>query len=220
MNPTARKPTLPQFWINRLVNFRGYMQGIYVLFAQLTLDNWNLVMWDCREEGPQGCTNDAEMNDCGNGGAAAAFFLSFFYIGSYIFTNLIVSIILDSFSFCFGGFDPMLEDEAILQLRRLWNTYDIAVDTVIQRWKWVHFMRDLYCLDNQFGRCQEKFTSMYLVCLYRAATLTTGEQVRTLTTTLNLMWGLNLLGVPCFELLEIRCNSSRTLLPLSMPDAP
>ena len=66
----------------------------------LTGDSWSGVMYGAMVSPHEGCDPspaDGSHTNCGNS-IAIPFFVSFLLIGSFVFLNLIVAIVLDNFS--------------------------------------------------------------------------------------------------------------------------
>ena len=82
--------------------------------------------------GPQECTSNDIIDDCGGLGNLL-YWLSYFVLATYIFANLIISIILDNFAFCFGGLERMIDDNQVRQMKRIWNLYDPKIKRRLPR---------------------------------------------------------------------------------------
>ena len=89
-----------QFHLNRDANFRSFSSSLSIVYRMVTLDDWNKVMRDCAIQ-PPFCTINDNFDNCGSRWAFAYFF-SFFIIGSYVFLNLVIAVILDNFTHTFN----------------------------------------------------------------------------------------------------------------------
>jgi hypothetical protein len=99
--------------INRDANFRSFWSSFIVVFRMFTLDSWNSIMQEIGFNGIDACSTQQSgwwyrsesgtphtcgvLNDCGVETISQLYFFSFYLIGSYLFTNVIVAILLDNF---------------------------------------------------------------------------------------------------------------------------
>jgi len=86
--------------INNNANFETFGGAVLVLFQVLTGDSWSSVMNGLMVGPEEGCDpnpSDGTPTNCGSM-LSIPFFVSFILIGSFIFLNLVVAIVLDSFS--------------------------------------------------------------------------------------------------------------------------
>ena len=87
-------------------NFHSIGEAALLLFQCLTGDGWARIMEDASvSEASGGCSEDA--GDCGSLAAAIPYFISFQLIGSFIFLNLVVAVVLENFSMLHNT-DPTL----------------------------------------------------------------------------------------------------------------
>eukprot|EP01012_Entosiphon_sulcatum_P064420 TRINITY_DN9323_c0_g1_i1.p1 TRINITY_DN9323_c0_g1~~TRINITY_DN9323_c0_g1_i1.p1 ORF type:complete len:1795 (+),score=324.48 TRINITY_DN9323_c0_g1_i1:735-5387(+) len=110
--------------LNSDANFRTFTSSIFTLFRMATLDNWNDLMRNADLRASNGaCTATATFNDCG-GRSAVVYFTTFFAIGTYVFLNIVIAIIVDNFTYCFNQRDFMFQAKHLKQYRELWSTVD------------------------------------------------------------------------------------------------
>ena len=112
---------------------RAHLSGnAFLLLLQcLTGDGWSSVMADAMKDEASGKCSMAEGN-CGSA-AAIPFFISFQVIGSFVFLNLVVAVILENFSTLHtlkpdlvssSGFRGI--DEAVLRRARCANSSKVS----------------------------------------------------------------------------------------------
>jgi hypothetical protein len=95
--------------LNRHANFESFGAAMLLLFRLATGENWNGVMHDCR----------------GLSDFAVPYFISFLYIGVYLFLNLYVAAIIQNFSNSSQTIgDAGIDEHAIRTYRRKWRWFD------------------------------------------------------------------------------------------------
>lgn len=95
-------------------NFRGFGAALLTLFRMSTGESWHLLMYDCAR--PRSIIFDCEESPtyeqmlplvdgmlsnpkgCGSRGTSYLYFMSFMIIVSFVFLNLFIAIILESFN--------------------------------------------------------------------------------------------------------------------------
>jgi len=93
------------------VNFRNFYLAMMLLFRLSTGESWNLIMHDCFSGAR--CAEYPHDTACGNTAVAVAFFVSFMVIGSFVFLNLFIAVIIDKL---FESDEQELVDEAGLTI--------------------------------------------------------------------------------------------------------
>ena len=85
-----------QSHLNEERNFQSFGRAMLLLFEVLTNDGWSRSMTDAMvDESSGGCSRAA--GDCGSW-LAAPYFISFQILGSVVFLNVVVAVILEHFS--------------------------------------------------------------------------------------------------------------------------
>ena len=82
------------------LSFSTFGHACLLLFQVLTGDGWSMLMLDAMADESQGCTRhpeDGAPSDCGSP-LALPYFLSFVIIGTLVFLNLVVAVVLETFS--------------------------------------------------------------------------------------------------------------------------
>jgi Ion transport protein. len=109
------------------LNLRSVPKALIVLFRSSFGEGWNYVMDDYKLEAPF-CTVGTSIydTDCGSKPYAYILFISWNIISMYIFVNMFVSLILDSFSFVEHGLDysKLIQREEIRKFKRAWQKLD------------------------------------------------------------------------------------------------
>lgn len=112
--------------INRQANFRTAANGIVTLFRIVTGEDWNKMMHDCMILPPY-CTLGKNYweTDCGNFLFSLLYFCSFYVFLAYIVLNLLVAIIIESFSLFYSNEeDALLSYADIRNFQATWNMVD------------------------------------------------------------------------------------------------
>ena len=108
-------------------NFVTFGNAFLLLFQCLTGDGWAGMMDDCMITPERGCDPNATPSDCG-GVHAVAFFVSFQILGSFVFLNLVVAVILENFS-SLGNLNPDLVSAADIEIfKEVWADFDPDAD--------------------------------------------------------------------------------------------
>ncbi|XP_024544215.1 voltage-dependent L-type calcium channel subunit alpha-1F-like isoform X1 [Selaginella moellendorffii] len=104
------------------VNFRTFVNAFIAVFQVTTLDNWSCVMMDTTIDAPA-CTNGKTLlgDDCGYPEGGIIFFAFLVLVGSHIFMNLFVAVILDAVTFGLVNENSMVMPEHLLAYRNLWS---------------------------------------------------------------------------------------------------
>lgn len=109
------------------INLRSVPKALILLFRCSFGEGWNDIMSDFTVESPW-CTADQTLDDsdCGSQQYAYILFMSWNVISMYIFLNLFVSLILDSFSYINSGSDyvDLISREEVRKFKRAWQQFD------------------------------------------------------------------------------------------------
>ena len=104
-------------------NFESFPRACLLLFQSLTGDGWSNLMNDCMVNEERGCNPERSPSDCGSP-LALPYFISFVVIGSFVFLNIVVAVILDNFT-TLGNQNPDLVSASdIVTFREEWRLYD------------------------------------------------------------------------------------------------
>ena len=115
--------------LNDFANFDIFGNACLLLFQCLTNDAWSGLMADAMIEAHTGKCSDAEGN-CGSW-MAIPYFISFQVLGSFVLLNLIVAIILESFT-TLGKENPKLVSaDDIDAFKEAWAFFDPDADKYI-----------------------------------------------------------------------------------------
>jgi hypothetical protein len=109
------------------LNLRSVPKALVLLFRCSFGEGWNYIMEDYTVESPfctTGSTVDA--SDCGNKQYAYFLFCVWNLLSMYIFLNMFVSLILDSFNYIGDRtrYGRMIEREEIRKFKRKWQNFD------------------------------------------------------------------------------------------------
>ena len=103
-------------------NFKTMGSTMLLLFQCLTGDDWSGLMTDAAVTEDSGTCSE-HLGNCGSS-AAIPFFISFQLIGSFVFLNLVVAVILENFS-SLGSMRSDLVSASDLELfKEAWATFD------------------------------------------------------------------------------------------------
>eukprot|EP00127_Corallochytrium_limacisporum_P003849 Clim_evm63s153 gene=Clim_evmTU63s153 len=111
--------------LNRQANFEAGPITLLTLYRILSGEDWNSVMRDTFLHGNECTDNGPTDTDCGNQTLALIFFISYYLIMTYVFLNMFVAVVIESFSHFLS-----IDDEASLQLSDLyafrdnWSKFD------------------------------------------------------------------------------------------------
>jgi len=75
------------------VNFENFYLAMVMLFRISTGESWNILMHDCFSGAR--CAEPPHKHECGNTAVAVGFFVSFMIIGSFVFVNLFIAVIIE-----------------------------------------------------------------------------------------------------------------------------
>ncbi len=109
------------------INFRTVPKALIVLFRMSFGEGWNDIMFDYMVESPN-CidSDDIDSTDCGSRPWAYLLFVSWNIISMYIFLNLFVSLITESFRYVYqhSGLRSSLTHSEIQKFKEEWHKFD------------------------------------------------------------------------------------------------
>ncbi len=119
--------------LNEYANFESFGGAMLLLFQVLTGDEWSIILHDATVDPNHGCDPDAEPTDCGSD-LAIPYFVSFVVVGAFIFLNLVVAVVLESFGNLRGwkeeselaelsGRAGLITSDHLVEYRELWADY-------------------------------------------------------------------------------------------------
>ena len=106
-------------------NFLTLGNAALLLFQVLTGDAWSALMADALVAAHTGVCSD-EKGDCGSW-LAVPYFVSFQVLGSFIFLNLVVAIILENFTSLGQIVDGLATREDIDRFKEVWSVFDLSL---------------------------------------------------------------------------------------------
>ncbi|KXH43737.1 ion transporter [Colletotrichum simmondsii] len=112
------------------INFRSVPNALILLFRMSCGEGWNQVMEDYATIEPPLCVDNADFfnSDCGSKPWARFLFVAWNILSMYIFVNLFVSLIYESFSYVYqrsSGLAAVDRDE-IRRFKEAWRSVDPA----------------------------------------------------------------------------------------------
>lgn len=128
------------------INFRTVPKALILLFKNSFGEGWNYVMKDFAVESPY-CvaSSDYVSTDCGNEIYAYILFISWNIISMYIFVNMFISLIFESFSYVYANNadTTSLNREEIRNYKKVWQMFDPLGTGYIQSHDLPLFLRTL-----------------------------------------------------------------------------
>lgn len=109
------------------LNLRSVPKALIVLFRCSFGEGWNYIMEDYTIEAPFCYSGDSlDDSDCGNKQYAYILFIAWNLISMYIFLNMFVSLILDSFSYINSAtaYSHLIDREEVREFKRTWQKFD------------------------------------------------------------------------------------------------
>lgn len=132
-------------------NLRLVPKALILLFRMSFGEGWNYIMDDYMLEEPF-CTRGHDMDDldCGNKPYAYILFIAWNLLLMYIFLNMFVSLILDSFSYISRklGYSHLIERQEIRKFKRAWQQFDPEGTGYILPHDLVPFIHELNALGS------------------------------------------------------------------------
>lgn len=109
------------------INLRSVPKALILLFRMSTGEGWNQIMTDFATVLPPYCTEGAFLDsDCGSTAWARVLFVAWNILSMYIFVNLFVSLIYESFAYVYqrsSGLSIISRDE-IRRFKQAWAKFD------------------------------------------------------------------------------------------------
>ncbi|KAF2842438.1 calcium channel-like protein subunit Cch1 [Patellaria atrata CBS 101060] len=113
---------------NGNINFRTVPKALILLFRTSIGEGWNQIMEDFATVTPPLCVADGKIirGDCGSPEWARAIFISWNILSMYIFVNLFVSLIYESFSYVYQRSSGLsvISREEIRRFKQAWAEFD------------------------------------------------------------------------------------------------
>jgi hypothetical protein len=115
------------------LNVRTVPKALILLFRMSCGEGWNQILTDYLVSPPY-CTPGTEFSDtdCGDHVYAYILFCSWNILSMYIFVNLFVSLIYESFSYFFHRPSDLVTNDDIEQFRQTWAKFDPKVTGYIR----------------------------------------------------------------------------------------
>ena len=120
---------MPQDNINKDRNFNDLGHAALLLFQCLTNDAWSGLMADAMETAEQGHCSD-ELGNCGTW-FAVPYFISFQILGSFVFLNLVVAVILENFTSMSSRNPDLISAADLDRFKEGWAKFDGNADYYI-----------------------------------------------------------------------------------------
>ncbi|KAI2616587.1 Ion transport protein-domain-containing protein [Hypoxylon sp. NC1633] len=113
------------------INFRTVPNALILLFRMSVGEGWNQIMEDYAGIESPLCVNDVEdffNSDCGSLNWARCLFIAWNLISMYIFVNLFISLIYESFSYVYQRSSGMahIDRDEIRRFKEAWRSVDPA----------------------------------------------------------------------------------------------
>lgn len=110
------------------INFRSVPNALILLFRMSTGEGWNQIMIDYATVVPPLCTEGDNFldSDCGSFAWACALFIAWNILSMYIFVNMFISLIFESFSYVYqrhSGLAQVTRSE-LRRFKQAWAEYD------------------------------------------------------------------------------------------------
>ncbi|KAK7206290.1 Ion transport protein-domain-containing protein [Myxozyma melibiosi] len=109
------------------VNFRGFFKSMLLLFRMSCGEGWNSIMYDYQVDTPF-CINTQDFftSDCGSKTYAYILFMSWNILSMYIFMNMFISLIYESFNYFSHESEcaPFVSRDAIRAYKEAWDQLD------------------------------------------------------------------------------------------------
>eukprot|EP00163_Fabomonas_tropica_P029147 TRINITY_DN6158_c0_g1_i1.p1 TRINITY_DN6158_c0_g1~~TRINITY_DN6158_c0_g1_i1.p1 ORF type:complete len:1884 (+),score=375.64 TRINITY_DN6158_c0_g1_i1:93-5654(+) len=108
-------------YITSQANFSNFGMAMLILFRMVTGESWNGIMHDCTVRPPE-C--DLSKDECGTV-FAWAYFLSFMILVFFVFMNMVIAVILESFgNLTSEGDEFPLNEKHFRHFSKLWTIHD------------------------------------------------------------------------------------------------
>ncbi|KAI5955695.1 CCH1 [Candida jiufengensis] len=109
------------------INLRSVPKTLIVLFRCSFGEGWNYIMQDYTLSSPFCTAEDSlDRNDCGSKQYAYILFIAWNIISMYIFLNMFISLILDSFDYINqrSNYSLLIQREEIRKFKKTWQKFD------------------------------------------------------------------------------------------------
>ncbi|KAL7628229.1 calcium channel protein [Parahypoxylon ruwenzoriense] len=110
------------------INFRTVSNALILLFRMSVGEGWNQIMEDYANIEPPLCVEDDDFfkSDCGSTNWARCLFIAWNLISMYIFVNLFISLIYESFSYVYQRSSGMahIDRDEIRRFKEAWRSVD------------------------------------------------------------------------------------------------
>lgn len=110
------------------VNFRNVPKALILLYRCSTGEGWNQLMEDFANVRMPFCSQSERFlaGDCGSAGWSRALFISWNILSMYIFVNMFVSLIFESFSYVYQRSSGLaaIRRQDIRKFKQAWAEYD------------------------------------------------------------------------------------------------
>ncbi|KAI1107697.1 Ion transport protein-domain-containing protein [Jackrogersella minutella] len=111
------------------INFRTVPNALILLFRMSVGEGWNQIMEDYANIEPPLCVEDDEdffNSDCGSTNWARCLFIAWNLISMYIFVNLFISLIYESFSYVYQRSSGMahIDRDELRRFKEAWRSVD------------------------------------------------------------------------------------------------
>lgn len=115
---------------NANLNFRTVPKALVMMFRMSTGEGWNEIMEDFATIEPPFCVKDPEFfdSDCGSTAWARGLFIGWNIVSMYLFVNLFISLIYESFSYVYQRSSglPSVDRDEIRRFKEAWRSVDPA----------------------------------------------------------------------------------------------
>ncbi|CAJ2513426.1 Uu.00g015450.m01.CDS01 [Anthostomella pinea] len=112
------------------VNFRTVPNALILLFRMSVGEGWNQIMEDYANIGPPLCVESSDFfdSDCGSTSWARFLFIAWNLVSMFIFVNLFISLIYESFSYVYQRSSGMahIDRHEIRRFKEAWRSVDPA----------------------------------------------------------------------------------------------
>ncbi|KAK8027129.1 calcium channel subunit cch1 [Apiospora marii] len=112
------------------LNFRTVPKALVMMFRMSTGEGWNEIMEDFATIEPPFCVKDPEFfdSDCGSTAWARGLFIGWNIVSMYLFVNLFISLIYESFSYVYQRSSglPSVDRDEIRRFKEAWRSVDPA----------------------------------------------------------------------------------------------
>lgn len=110
------------------LNCRNVPKALVLLFRTSVGEGWNQIMEDFAKAAPPNCVQSSNYldSDCGSPTGARVLFVSWNILSMYIFVNLFVSLIYESFSYVYQRSTGLsvVSREEIRRFKQAWAEFD------------------------------------------------------------------------------------------------